>query len=61
MKLKLALCQMKVETDKLKNLRIAAQLAQQAAQSGAQLICLPEMFCCPYDNVCFADYAERCV
>lgn len=58
MKLKLALCQMKVETDKLKNLQTAAQLAQQAAQSGAQLICLPEMFCCPYDNACFADYAE---
>lgn len=58
MKLKLALCQMKVEKDKQKNLQTACRLVQEAAQSGAQLVCLPEMFCCPYDNACFADYAE---
>ena len=31
---------------------------QRAAAAGADLIALPEMFCCPYDTACFAPYAQ---
>lgn len=59
MKLKLALCQMQVSENKEENLNAAADLVRQAAQQGAQTVCLPEMFCCPYDNACFPAYAEK--
>ena len=58
MKLKLGLCQMKVTADKAENLRHARELIDKAAAGGAELVMLPEMFNCPYENAAFPAYAE---
>lgn len=58
MKLNLGLCQMKVTADKQENLRHAGDLLRQAAAQGANVVMLPEMFNCPYENACFPVYAE---
>jgi len=36
-----------------------SDLIRQAAQGGADLVCLPEMFCCPYETQNFPLYAEE--
>lgn len=59
MKCVLALCQMQVTGDKGENLRRADALLERAAQQGANLALLPEMFNCPYDNACFPAYGEE--
>lgn len=56
--MKIALIQMKVGTDKEKNLRKARQLVLQAGREGARIAVLPEMFCCPYANEFFPRFAE---
>lgn len=56
--MKTALIQMKVGTDKAANLEKAERLVRRAAENGARIAVLPEMFCCPYDNGCFPLYAE---
>ncbi len=56
--MKLALLQTPVTFDKAQNVANACQAVRQAAQNGAQLLVLPEMFCCPYSNAFFRDYAE---
>lgn len=56
--MKFALIQMPVTADKQQNLRTAAQQIALAAQAGARVAVLPEMFCCPYDNAAFPLYAE---
>ena len=53
-----ALIQMMVTADKGQNLRTACGRIREAAQNGADFAVLPEMFCCPYDNSCFAAYGE---
>lgn len=58
MRLKLSLLQLRVTADKAENLRAAAEAVADAARRGAELVMLPEMFCCPYDNACFPRYAE---
>ena len=58
MKVKLGLCQMRVTADKEANLRHAGELLARAAENGAQIAALPEMFNCPYENACFPAYAE---
>lgn len=55
---KLGLCQMQVTGDKAANLRRAETLLRQAADRGANLAVLPEMFNCPYENACFPLYGE---
>ena len=57
--LKIALCQMPVQTDKQTNLSTAADMVGEAATQGARLVVLPEMFNCPYSVQCFPDYAEE--
>ncbi|ARP50677.1 MULTISPECIES: carbon-nitrogen hydrolase family protein [Caproicibacterium] len=57
--MKLALIQMIVQQDKQKNLNHAAAMVEQAAQSGAQMAVLPEMFVCPYENKSFVRAAEK--
>lgn len=57
--LKIGLCQLEVTADKERNLRRAGELLRRAAEGGAELSVLPEMFNCPYDNACFPAYAEE--
>ena len=56
--MRIALLQMPVTTDKAENLRVAAEYVSRAAKGGAEIAVLPEMFCCPYDNVYFPKFAE---
>lgn len=50
---KVALVQMRVTEDKERNLRSAADAVRRAADAGAQVVCLPEMFVCPYERRAF--------
>ena len=50
---KVALVQMRVTEDKERNLRSAADAVRRAADAGAQVVCLPEMFVCPYERHAF--------
>lgn len=56
--MKIALLQTPVSADKQQNLDRACQIVRQAALQGAQLVILPEMFCCPYSSDAFSAYAE---
>ena len=47
-KFKVALCQLKVISDKAHNLKRAGEMIRQASQQGADVIVLPEIFTCPY-------------
>ncbi len=57
--MRLAMLQMKVVHNKEENLTSARRLLEQAAQAGAELAVLPEMFCCPYSNQYFRAYGEQ--
>ena len=54
----LALCQMPVTADKEENLKTAAAYVAKAKAQGAQVVVLPEMFCCPYNNDSFVANRE---
>ncbi len=56
--LKVALCQMRVESDKIDNLNHAREMVCKAAQRGARLIVLPEIFNGPYHTEMMAENAE---
>jgi len=56
--MKIALLQTPVRSDKQENLNLAREKVWEAAQNGAEMVVLPEMFCCPYSTRYFADYAE---
>ena len=56
---KIALIQMKVVEDKQANLQAALQAIAGCARQGAQIVSLPEMFCCPYQTRNFPIYAEK--
>ena len=58
MGIRLGLCQTRVTRDKGENLRLAEAALRQAADQGANLALLPEMFNCPYENPCFPLYGE---
>ncbi|HBV98132.1 MAG: carbon-nitrogen hydrolase [Peptococcaceae bacterium BICA1-7] len=53
-----AVCQMKVTGSKQKNLDTARRMIDRAAEGGAALVALPEMFNCPYVAGAFPEYAE---
>ncbi len=55
---KLAMVQMSVSESKEDNLRRARDYIEKAAQAGADMVILPEMFCCPYETKNFPVYAE---
>ncbi|XP_031107403.1 omega-amidase, chloroplastic-like [Ipomoea triloba] len=57
-KFKIALCQLSVTTDKEKNIARAKKAIEDAAQQGAQLVLLPEIWNSPYSNDSFPQYAE---
>eukprot|EP00211_Chloroparvula_japonica_P016932 CAMPEP_0119134258 /NCGR_PEP_ID=MMETSP1310-20130426/16174_1 /TAXON_ID=464262 /ORGANISM="Genus nov. species nov., Strain RCC2339" /LENGTH=289 /DNA_ID=CAMNT_0007125033 /DNA_START=144 /DNA_END=1009 /DNA_ORIENTATION=- len=57
-KFKFAGCQLQVGEDKDANLENARKAIAKAAHAGANMICLPECFNCPYSNDAFPPYAE---
>ncbi|XP_060191055.1 omega-amidase, chloroplastic-like isoform X2 [Lycium barbarum] len=57
-KFKIALCQLSVTTYKERNIAHAQQSIEDAADKGAQLILLPEIWNSPYSNDSFPVYAE---
>ncbi|KZL91121.1 carbon-nitrogen hydrolase family protein [Clostridium magnum] len=57
--LRIALCQMMVNQESKKtNIFKAKTMIYEAANKGADIIALPEMFNCPYNNKYFREYAE---
>ncbi|MCK8061590.1 MULTISPECIES: carbon-nitrogen hydrolase family protein [unclassified Fusibacter] len=56
--MKIALIQMTVTDDKTRNMKTAKDWIEKASQEKAQVVVLPEMFNCPYDNSYFEDFAE---
>lgn len=55
-----AVCQMTVGENKESNLEKARRMIGRAAETGAKLVVLPEMFNCPYVSDIFPKYAETC-
>ena len=56
--IKIAILQTHVYTDKSRNITQAAELLASPELQGIDLAVLPEMFCCPYENKYFPEYAE---
>ena len=56
--MKLGLCQMPVTASKAENGAAMRRYVRDAAAAGCDLVALPEMWCCPYSNAAFAEYAE---
>lgn len=59
MECQIGLVQMPVSDDKAANLERAHAEIKRAADLGAELVILPEMFCVPYVTARFPDYAEE--
>ncbi|KIR02029.1 Nitrilase/cyanide hydratase and apolipoprotein N-acyltransferase [Lachnospiraceae bacterium TWA4] len=55
----MSIVQMEVSEEKEKNLQKTKRFIKQAALSGASVVVLPEMFCCPYSSTSFPQYAEE--
>ncbi|KAK8547343.1 hypothetical protein V6N13_098055 [Hibiscus sabdariffa] len=55
---KIGLCQLTVTPDKERNIKHARKVIKEAAQKGAQLVVLPEIWNSPYSNDSFPVYAE---
>lgn len=58
MNFKIALCQMKSSFDKNESRLKAKKYIKEAAENGAQVAALPEMWNCPYANKYFKEYSE---
>ncbi|MDD5986817.1 MAG: carbon-nitrogen hydrolase family protein [Eubacteriales bacterium] len=58
MKFTIALCQMAGSEDKSTSMKTAEEFAVRAADQGADVVVLPEMWNCPYANEYFRPYAE---
>ena len=56
--MKLGLCQMPVTASKTENDTVMRRYVRDAAAAGCDLVALPEMWCCPYNNAAFVQYAE---
>lgn len=57
-KLPVALCQIRTELDLDVTLQKAAAMVAEAARNGAKIVCLPEMFSCPYARDYFKTFAR---
>ncbi|PIN23999.1 Carbon-nitrogen hydrolase [Handroanthus impetiginosus] len=57
-KFKIGLCQLKVTVDKERNILHARTAVEEAAEKGAKLVVLPEIWNSPYSNDSFPVYAE---
>jgi len=58
-KIKIGIVQARVYANKKRNLAAASESVRRAAEAGADLVALPEMFNCPYSTAAFPVYAER--
>jgi len=58
MKFKTALCQIRGSFDKEESKNKVAGTVAAAVSGGAEVVCLPEMWDCPYSNDYFREYAE---
>ena len=58
-KLRIALCQFPVTDEKDLNHRTASEYLERAAQQGAQMVVLPEIWNSPYATAAFPEYAEE--
>lgn len=56
---KLAICQMKTSNNKTVNIQHAIEMIAEASKNGADVVALPEMFNCPYENRFFKEFAEE--
>ena len=54
-----ALLQISVCDNKEKNIKNAVSMIEQVSKVGADIAILPEMFCCPYDNLYFKAFGEE--
>ena len=57
-KFKLAVVQIRTETDKEKTFDKAERMINEAADNGAELVVLPEMWNCPYSKKYFHAFAD---
>lgn len=57
--MRIGLAQMQVCESKDENLKTAANAVKTLAEQGAQLVVLPEMFCCAYENAAFVREQEE--
>jgi len=57
-KVKIALVQLGVGSNKAANVDVACSRIEEAVAQGAKLVVLPEMFNCPYANASFGPYSE---
>ena len=48
--MRVAVVQMRVLADEQENAKTAVSYIRKAALAGADLVVLPEMFCCPYET-----------
>lgn len=55
---RIGLCQMKGSFDKTESMKTAERFVREAAENGAEIISLPEMWNCPYSNDYFREYSE---
>jgi len=58
-KMKVGICQMLVEENKDRNIERAEKMIRDSASNESDIIVLPEMFNCPYENKYFPIYAEE--
>ena len=56
--MKLGLCQLPVTADLRRNHAAMQDMVRRAAAQGCEMVCLPEMWICPYENAAFVAYAE---
>lgn len=57
--LKIAVCQLRTEKVYEQTMEKTERMIRQAVRQGAQAVCLPEMFYCPYARGYFRDFARR--
>lgn len=58
-KIRIGVVQSRVYAEKWENLHRLKMLLERSDLRRADLVALPEMFCCPYDTACFPAYAEE--
>lgn len=55
---KIALCQLRTELERERTMAKARDFVRRAADAGADIAVLPEMFNCPYDRAYFKEFAR---